>query len=177
MLRVSVILLIVMSFFSSPMSHGYSQSVAIDYVQGEGAVKGVRLGYRPWHTHSKKLPFVGEVGLYLELSANLWEFGSPAEYQTNIAIALSPVIRKAFAQFYGRPLYWEFGIGMSLVSEREFAGKDIGSYYQFEDRLGLAYALDERTYIALRYMHYSNGGLSSDNPGLDFINLSYSYRF
>ena len=52
-------------------------------------------------------------------------------------------------------------IGVSLVEDTRFAGKDIGSHYQFEDRLGLVTDFGENMNqsIALRYMHYSNGCL------------------
>ena len=98
----------------------------------------------------------------------------------NLAVAISPVIVKQLTTVYDKyPLYLEAGIGASLVNDRHFAGKNIGSHYQFEDRLGFLLSLDEQenNQIALRYMHYSNGGLNSDNPGLDFLNVSYSYHF
>ena len=75
--------------------------------------------------------------------------------------------------------FWEFGIGVSLVSDTQFAGKDIGSHYQFEDRLGLRMEFGKafKQSVTLRYMHYSNGGLNDNNPGMDFLNLSYAQRF
>lgn len=155
-----------------------AQQVAVDWVKGEGDVSGLRLGYRPYELHYQNLPLIGDAAVYFELSANYWEYGNPTQHQTGLALALSPVISKPITTLWGRPLSWEFGIGMSLVSRKQFAGKNIGSHYQFEDRLGLTYPLDDsrRHQLAVRYMHYSNGGLSSDNPGLDFFNLSYAYR-
>ncbi|HEX5791720.1 MAG TPA: acyloxyacyl hydrolase, partial [Rheinheimera sp.] len=98
---------------------------------------------------------------------------------TNVALALSPVLKKQFANWYSKPVFWEFGIGVSMLTKREFAGKDLGSHFQFEDRLGLLIELDaqNRKMLAVRYMHYSNAGLSSRNPGMDFLNIAYSWRF
>jgi hypothetical protein len=31
--------------------------------------------------------------------------------------------------------------------------------------------------LAVRYMHHSNGGLNDDNPGLDFLSLTYAREF
>ena len=90
------------------------------------------------------------------------------------------MLSKQFATIANKyPLRWEFGIGVSLVEDTRFAGKDIGSHYQFEDRLGLVTDFGENMNqsIALRYMHYSNGGLNTHNPGVDFLNVSYAVYF
>ena len=75
------------------------------------------------------------------------------------------------------PVYIEAGIGASYIGDQKVAGKDIGSNYQFEDRIGVFVELDKKQHVALRYMHFSNGGFNNDNPGLDFLNLSYAYHF
>ena len=84
---------------------------------------------------------------------------------------------KQISTVYDYPLFVEAGIGASFINDEKVAGKDIGSNYQFEDRLGLVLELDENQHVALRYMHFSNGGFNSNNPGLDFMNLSYAYSF
>jgi hypothetical protein len=154
-----------------------AQVAAIDLVKGEGDVLGLRLGYRPVEWHLAELPVLGDAQLYMEVSANLWRYGEEPEYESNLAVALSPVLVKQFSTLYTRALYWEFGIGFSLLNKQRFAGKDLGSHYQFEDRIGLIWQLHSKAQLALRYMHYSNAGLQKPNPGLDFIALSYAYRF
>jgi lipid A 3-O-deacylase len=156
-----------------------ADEIAIDLLKGEGDVTGVRLAYRPYHSTITDFPLVGDLNLYLELSANKWRYGDPAEYDDNLAIAFSPVLTRQFTTVYGKALFWELGVGVSFLDKKRFAGKDLGSYYQFEDRLGLTLALDpaKKRSISLRYFHYSNGGLEKPNPGMDFINLSYAWRF
>lgn len=156
------------------------QAVAVDYLVGEGDLTGIRLAYRPYHTRITQIKWLGDLDLYWEMSINFWEFGEDNQHETNYAIALSPVISKQFATLYDKyPVKWEFGIGVSLVDDTRFAGKDIGSHYQFEDRLGITvdFGEDLEQSITARYMHYSNGGLNDDNPGMDFFNLSYAKRF
>lgn len=156
------------------------QSIAIDYLYGEGDLSGIRLAYRPYHGQITQIQWLGEVDLYWELSVNFWEFGADNQHDTNYALALSPVISKQFATIADKyPLKWEFGIGVSLINDTIFAGKDIGSHYQFEDRLGLVLEFDDnlKQSVAIRYMHYSNGGLNDKNPGMDFLNLSYAMHF
>lgn len=158
----------------SVTSHAY-QAVAVDYLIGEGDVSGFRLAYRPYEVELKKFKRLGTLDVYWEVSLNFWEFSDTNRTETDFAIAISPVFSKQFTTLWGKPLKWEAGIGISLVDDTEFAGKDMGSHYQFEDRLGLTLVLDEdgKQSASIRYFHYSNGGLNSKNPGLDFLNLSY----
>jgi hypothetical protein len=169
------ILLVVMVLLLSLQAQ--AQVAALDLVKGEGEVLGLRLGYRPTEWHLAELPVLGDAQLYMEVSANLWRYGEEPEYESNLALALSPVLVKQFTTLYDRALYWEFGIGFSLLNKQRFAGKDLGSHYQFEDRIGLIWQLHSKAQLALRYMHYSNAGLQKPNPGLDFLALSYAYRF
>lgn len=156
------------------------QAISIEYLHGKDNVKGVRLGYRPVVTKLDSFEWLGELDVYWEFSLNFWEYGDPVKHDTNFAFAISPVFTKEFARLNNKyPVKWEFGIGVSLVEDTRFAGKDIGSHYQFEDRLGLIFEFGEfnREAVAIRYMHYSNGGLNNDNPGMDFANIAYTWHF
>ena len=156
------------------------QAVAVDYLIGEDDTSGIRIGYRPIHTRIEDAFLLGDVDLYWEVSVNFWEYGPENTHETNYAIALSPVFTWKLADIANRyPLRAEFGIGISLVEDTRFAGKDIGSHYQFEDRIGLTMEFGDNLEHAasLRYMHYSNGGLDDDNPGMDFLVLSYARYF
>lgn len=165
---------------STAREHAVSSAVAVDLLVGSDDITGVRLAYRPHSYQLNDVPFFDSLDIYWEVSINFWEFGENNEHDTNFVVALSPVVGKTFYHIDDKyPLSWEFGIGVSLVNDTKFAGKDIGSHYQFEDRLGLRVdfgkSLDQS--VSLRYMHYSNGGLNSKNPGVDFLNLSYAYKF
>jgi hypothetical protein len=175
-------LLIASSAFSASSTakdKAYSSAVALDLLIGSDDITGVRLAYRPYVYRLTDVPFFDELDIYWEASVNFWEFGENNQHETNFVLALSPVVSKTFYHVNNRnPLKWEFGIGVSLVNDTQFAGKDIGSHYQFEDRLGLTLDFGKRLNqsVSLRYMHYSNGGLNSKNPGVDFLNLSYAYK-
>lgn len=177
LLSVAFAIFLAMIHFSA---NAADQSIAIDYLHGEGDLSGIRLAYRPYHGQITQIDWLGDVDIYWELSVNFWEFGADNQHDTNYALALSPVISKQFATIADKyPLKWEFGIGVSLINDTTFAGKDIGSHYQFEDRLGLVLEFGEKLKqsFAIRYMHYSNGGLNDKNPGMDFLNLSYAMHF
>lgn len=168
------------------VSHAHAsptQAIGIDYVHGEGGVKGLRVVYHPHlnkisETKTIKISSV-DIDLNYEVSLNMWQFYKKNHSDNNWAVAFSPVFSKQFSEVFGKPLKWEAGIGISLVKDTKFAGKDIGSHYQFEDRIGLKILLDDlaKKSISVRYIHYSNGGLNDKNPGLDFINISYIIRF
>ncbi|GGE85826.1 acyloxyacyl hydrolase [Pseudoalteromonas gelatinilytica] len=152
-------------------NHGY----AVDYIQGEGDVKGLKLAYQ-YHIPNEMLP-LQHARLYFESSFNIWEYGKHNKHQTNVVLAMSPVIQYPVFNVKSMPVYVEFGIGVSLLDDTHFAGKNVSTHYQFEDRLGLVADLGSGSTLALRYLHYSNAGFKSPNPGLDFISLSYARRF
>ena len=165
---------------ASPDRQFYNQAVAVDLLFGADDITGVRLAYRPYTHEFTEIPYFDGVEVYWEVSVNFWEYVEDNNHETNFVLALSPVISKTFYHVKGQyPLKWEAGIGVSLVEDTRFAGKDIGSHYQFEDRLGLTLEFGKalRQSASIRYMHYSNGGLNSKNPGVDFLNLAYAYRF
>ncbi len=158
---------------TSLMADKTDWSYSVDYIRGEGDVEGIKLAVQYHTDYLKKFSEYAE--LYVESSINFWEYGRTNERDTNFVLAMSPVILHPIGEVASRNIYVEFGIGISLLSDTQFAGKDVGSHYQFEDRLGLVMKLGkkQRDRLALRYFHYSNAGLSDPNPGLDFISLSY----
>ena len=172
-------ILLPLALFFSVNTQAREQAVAIDYLNGSDDIEGIRLAYRPL-THNLTTSWFGDIKLYWEVSANFWEYGEQNTHSSNYALAISPVIVKHLTTIADQyPVYLEAGIGASLVDDRTFAGKDIGSHYQFEDRIGFIFSLNKKEthQVSLRYMHYSNAGLSDDNPGLDFLTLSYIRKF
>ena len=161
------------------ISANASPAATIDYLQGSDDIKGLRLAYRPV-SYKLVTDWFGDIDLHWEASMNLWEYGDENTHSTNFALSVSPVLTKKIGTFAGKyPVHFEIGIGASLVDDREFAGKDIGSHYQFEDRIGFIFSFNDKqtSQISVRYMHYSNAGLNDKNPGLDFLSIGYVYRF
>ena len=160
---------------SAPQS-GLADELSVDYMQGDGDVQGVKLAYRRDSDYLHA--YFPQLDLSFEASINVWEYGNPSRYDSNFVLAFSPVFRHTFHENQHGEVYGEFGIGVSLLDDTRFAGKDISTHFQFEDRLGLGYRFGQsRQYaVTLRYFHYSNGGLKSPNPGYDYISLSFSKR-
>jgi len=162
------------SFHTHASSLFGQKAIAIDYVRGERDVEGIKLALQ-LHTDYLK-EFSPHLNLYFETSINFWEYGRENQHDTNFVLALSPVVKYQLSSSEEGSLYGEFGIGISLLDDTKFAGKDVSTHYQFEDRIGLVYTFGRKRIqsIAIRYLHYSNAGFKSPNPGLDFISLSYT---
>ncbi|WP_345877640.1 acyloxyacyl hydrolase [Shewanella algae] len=153
------------------------QSVAINYIHGEGQAKGSKLAYQLYLDTLK--PISGNFELPLKASINFWECGENNQHDVNHLLAMSPILKYPLMRGQWLDFYLEAGIGFALLDDSQFAGKDVGSHYQFEDRLGFAFKFgrERKQTGSITYLHYSNAGLSKPNPGLDFVNLAYSYRF
>ncbi|MDC8831819.1 acyloxyacyl hydrolase [Alteromonas gilva] len=159
------------------------QAFSVGFLNGAADIQGLRLGYRPTSFNLDNT-WLGELDLYVETSISYWRYkhDTTGDTDSNYTFALTPVFIKEVGNVYDSyPVFLEAGIGIGIVSDQQFAGKDIGSTYQFEDKLGVVVALDDRRpyeqRLALRYMHYSNGGFNDDNPGVDFFNISYIHYF
>jgi len=170
---ITVVIFILTAIIQTP-AQADSNVIAVDYVRGEGDVEGIKLAYQRHTDYLKQ--FSSSLDLYFESSVNFWEYGAENKHDTNFVLAISPVVRYKIGSVYANPLYAELGIGISLLDDTQFAGKDVSTHYQFEDRLGLVYKFgkNQKESVALRYLHYSNAGFKSPNPGLDFISFSYS---
>lgn len=176
MKRLAFILMLVMQLISSD-AFAKQISYSVDYIRGESDVEGVKLALQ-YHTNPLK-DISDNLNVYFETSVNFWEYGETNERDTNFVWAISPVIQYPIGSINQKKMFVEFGIGLSMLVDTNFAGKDVGGHFQFEDRLGLMmkFGTNDEHQVALRYFHYSNGGLKSPNPGLDYIALSYLRYF
>ncbi len=151
------------------------QAFAIDYLQGEGDVQGLKLAYQ--HHVDWLSSLSPKLDMLFEASANFWRYGPANSSDSNAVLAVSPILRYPLGQAFDLQWDLEFGIGVSLLDDTRFAGKDVSTHYQFEDRLGLVAWLAPDRSLTLRYLHYSNAGFKRPNPGLDFVSLSYAWYF
>lgn len=86
--------------------------------------------------------------------------------------ALSPVFYYEFHQsiYQAKPRI-EFGVGASYISEKKIIDRNMGGHFQFEDRIGAGLKW-EQVYLSLLYLHYSNGGIYSENAGYNTVQLN-----
>ncbi len=73
--------------------------------------------------------------------------------------------------------YLEAGIGATAFSSTYFADKTISTAFQFGNHAGMGFLLTPNNRIGVRYSHFSNGSIKTPNPGLDIVQLTYTYQF
>ncbi|MBG7601534.1 MAG: acyloxyacyl hydrolase [Gammaproteobacteria bacterium] len=151
-------------------------AVAIDIGEGNRGIEIYRLGWQRdfsrW-LENRWVPLSG----YFETSLNYWR-GSKRERSGNdiFAIAFSPVFALHLCRDCRYTPYVEAGIGVALLSDTIIDNRDMSSTFQFEDRLGVGIKRGDFDFH-VRYMHYSNAGLSQPNDGIDIIIGGLSYKF
>ncbi len=74
-------------------------------------------------------------------------------------------------------MYLEAGVGPTLFSTTRFADENISTAFQFGDHFGAGFLINDANRIGIRYSHFSNASIKRPNPGLDVIQLTYTYQF
>jgi lipid A 3-O-deacylase len=112
----------------------------------------------------------------VEAGGGLW-FSSD---KTAVHADISPMLRYVFHQTVGKVTpFIEGGIGAAYSSYEHFAGRKLGSHFQFRDVLGLGitFGQSEQYSLHARYIHYSNADLADENDGIDFFVLGCGVSF
>lgn len=141
-----------------------------------GSIEIFRVGFQKQFGESWFESRVGCLSGYHEMSLSNLEHREESIRQ----IAYSPVFTYSFPGLTEivSP-YIEGGIGISLLSDKMISGRDLSTYFQFEDRIGVGLRFG-RTHIHdlnIRYMHYSNASIKQPNDGIDMLMVSYSCSF
>lgn len=111
------------------------QTVSVDYMHGFDDIDGMRFAYRPLE-QTLTTDWFGDLKLYWEVSAVVWEYGENDTHSTSYGASLTPVFMKQVSTLYDKyPVYIEAGIGASYIGNQKVAGKDIGSNYQFRRQI------------------------------------------
>ena len=97
--------------------------------------------------------------------------------ETRPFLSLGPVWR--FAATSDGRTFVDFGFSPTVLSGTRFNGRDIGGNFHFTSSLALGtrFGRTDRYSLSLRAQHTSNGGLDSENPGLDMIGLTFAIEF
>lgn len=114
----------------------------------------------------------GRLDLGVELGVSYWD--SRREDPTSMwQLSAIPILR----WWPGESVYLEAGVGPTIMSRSEFAGRELGTRFQFGSYLGAGFTIQDRHRIGIRYSHYSNASIKKPNMGLDIFQLTYTYRF
>ena len=98
-----------------------------------------------------------------------------------VEVGYSPVFRLERPWNGGdRVFFVEGSIGVRLLSHtRVSADHRMSTAFQFADMLGVGMQFGHQgsSTLGMRFQHLSNLGIKKPNPGIEFLQLYYSYRF
>ncbi len=115
---------------------------------------------------------VGRLTGYWDAGYTFWDGDETA---SNHSISFSPVLVYEFAGETVKP-YIEGGIGVALFADTDLENNDLGSSFQFEDRLGAGLRFSGQE-VGIRAIHYSNAGIKQPNDGVEAYTLHYRTSF
>ena len=90
-----------------------------------------------------------------------------------LVVGVTPVLRFEPKK---SPGFFEFGIGANYFDEKRIhSNKSVGTHFEFGDLIGLGVKLGEKDQfeIGYRLIHYSNAGISANNPGINFHQIRF----
>lgn len=94
------------------------------------------------------------------------------------SLTLTPMFRLSFgASDGGVTPFVEGGIGASYFTETDLDDQDLGSKFQFEDRLGAGLMFAGGSEVGIRAYHYSNAGIKKPNDGINMAAIYYRLGF
>ncbi|MDM8350340.1 acyloxyacyl hydrolase [Pseudomonas sp. sp1636] len=155
-------------------SVGAAQAADVTFAIGQSGDSTMvyRLGTQFDFNRSWVQSDVGRLTGYWDAGYTYWEGDETA---SNHSLSFSPVFVYEFAGETVRP-YVEAGIGLAFFSSTELEDNDLGSSFQFEDRLGVGLRFADQE-VGLRALHYSNAGLKEPNNGVEAYTLHYRLSF
>jgi len=165
-----VFLLILFASIESYAFDGFSLGMG----RARGSIDIYHVGFRKEFESHWLESRVGYLSGYHEISLNYLKHGSESIKQA----AYSPVFTYVFDGLTNfMSLYTEAGIGVSFISDKIISGRDLSTYFQFEDRIGVGLRIGRRhTHdLNIKYVHYSNVGIKQPNDGIDSFMVSYRY--
>lgn len=105
----------------------------------------------------------------------------PGSNNSDQVYAFAGVLRVSRNEPIGNHIwpYFDFGLGAARFNKKEIGGRNLGSHFQFEDRLGFGCRFGEFQQFELgyRFLHYSNAGLAMHNDGINLQMIVFSYWF
>ncbi|MEO8062405.1 MAG: acyloxyacyl hydrolase [Pseudomonadota bacterium] len=130
-----------------------------------------------WHRQLS----IGRVTGYTEVAVGRWqhEIATNNDSQWFTQIGATPVLRLYPEAGDGR-WFTEVGIGANYIAPLYLTDrKHFSTKFNFGDHAAFGRILDNagRSSVALRYQHFSNGGIDAPNPGENFTQLRFSHQY
>ncbi|HEY9279893.1 MAG TPA: acyloxyacyl hydrolase [Eoetvoesiella sp.] len=114
-----------------------------------------------------RLDLVGELG------AAYWVASGSRSPSNAGQFSAIPLLRWTVGERY----YIEAGVGPTVFTRTHFADETISTAFQFGNHIGVGAYLSESSRVGLRFSHFSNASIKRPNPGLDVLQLTYTYQY
>ncbi|HEY8050544.1 MAG TPA: acyloxyacyl hydrolase [Ramlibacter sp.] len=122
---------------------------------------------------------LGTLTGYTEVALGRWRTNGRAVDKGFTQFGVTPVFR-----FYpgGIAAGWfaELAVGANVITPKYRNDTRVfSSTFNFGDHVGVGrrFGANASHELALRFQHFSNAGISHPNPGENFVQLRYAYRF
>ncbi|WP_405120264.1 acyloxyacyl hydrolase [Pseudomonas leptonychotis] len=171
-MRKIVSLVAFAAFAWGPVSTVQAMDMTVAIGQTGDSTMTYRLGTQFDFNQSWFASDVGRLTGYWDAAYTYWDGDKTA---SNHSLSFSPVFVYEFAGERFKP-YVEAGIGLAAFSSTELESNDLGSSFQFEDRLGFGVRFADQE-VGVRAMHYSNAGIKKPNDGVESYSLHYRLSF
>jgi hypothetical protein len=139
--------------------------LAVELGRGDDHTSVLRVALADYWRKREPLAHIWRLAGYWEFSFALWD--NPDESTANLGV--TPVFR-----FERNRFYIEAAIGFHLVQTHISAQRSFSTAFQFADHVGAGMHFG-RYDLCLRVQHISNGGVSSPNPGINFVLMRLHY--
>ena len=161
---------------TAALALGSLSAQAVDFTAAIGQSGDSTMVYRlgaqwDWNT-SWWQSDVGRLTGYWDAGYTYWDGDETA---SNHSLSFAPVFVYEFSGDSVQP-YIEAGIGVAAFSSTEMEDNDLGSSFQFEDRIGAGLRFSGQE-IGIRALHYSNAGIKQPNDGVEAYTLHYRTSF
>lgn len=90
--------------------------------------------------------------------------------------SLGPALRIS-NQRWRMPVFMDVGLSPTVIDGAEYEDQDFGTSFNFTSHVAIGtYFGQQRSHsVSIRYQHISNGGISSNNPGVNMIGLDFAF--
>lgn len=137
--------------------------------QSQDSTTVLRLGLQADFPRSWWQTSTGRLTGYWDAGITWWKGDKTSD---NYTLSLAPVFVYEFAGERLRP-FIEAGIGVAVFDNTRVEDRDLGSMFQFEDRIGVGLRFGRGHTLGLRAIHYSNAGIKNPNDGTEVYSLYY----
>jgi lipid A 3-O-deacylase len=149
-----------------------AQAAGIEFSVGETgeSTQSYRLGMKFDWDKSWLQSDVGRLTGYWDGAYTYWDGDKRS---SNNSLSFSPVFVYEFAGASVKP-YIEAGIGVAFFSNTQVEDRNLGSSFNFEDRIGFGLRFAGGHEVGIRATHYSNAGIKDPNEGIESYALHYT---